>query len=164
MRKEKKHRIETHVRHLDNEIFLQQSANRFIYQVIPDQGIDLVPEPILPLLSPPRPIYGTEGDGDINNDDFKLPEDYNLQELEIIHHEDEIRKKNEQQIDIHALHDTTNTSSSESFNSAKSNNSSISFQTNSPEGLNIDADHDKKQFLLPLPIRYNDQYRIPKEQ
>ena len=88
----------------------------------------------------------------------------NLQELEIIHHEDEIRKKNEQQIDIHALHDTTNTSSSESFNSAKSNNSSISFQTNSPEGLNIDADHDKKQFLLPLPIRYNDQYRIPKEQ
>jgi hypothetical protein len=64
-------RIETHVRHLDNEIFLRQFANRFIYQVIPGQGIDLVPEPILPLLSPPRPIYGTDGDGDINNDDFK---------------------------------------------------------------------------------------------
>jgi hypothetical protein len=157
--------IETHARHLDNETYFRQFANRIIYKVIPDQGIDLVPEPILPLLSPPRPIYGTDGEGDINNDDFKQPEDYNLQEFEIIHHEDEIRKKDEQQIDIHignisvnneALHDTTNTSSSESFNSAKSNNSSISFHTNSPEGLNTDADHDKKQFQSPLPIRYND--------
>jgi hypothetical protein len=53
-----RHQIEMHVRHLDNETFCRQFANRFIYQVISDQGIDLVPEPILPLLSPPRPIYG----------------------------------------------------------------------------------------------------------
>jgi hypothetical protein len=97
-----------------------------------------------------------DGDGDINNDDFKLPQDYNLQELEITYHEVEIRKENGQQIDTDTLDKTTNTSSSESFNSAKSKNSPIPFQTNSPEGLNIDADHDKKQFQLPLPIRYND--------
>ena len=146
--------IETHARHLDNETYFRQFANRIIYKVIPDQGIDLVPEPILTLLSPPRPIYEMNGDGDINNDDFKLPEDYNLQELEITYHEDENRKENEQQINNNTLDITTNTSSNDSFNSAL--NSPFPFQTNSPKGLNIDADHDKKQLQLPLPIRYND--------